>query len=82
MRCQGRAMIVLYIMFYRCTQMATSTVFYHDMRLQTDRMRISNHIRYVRARDEKGKGRRWRARGDLGVMWGDVGKLDTHTQTD
>lgn len=27
MRCQGRAMIVLYIMFYRCTQMAT-TVFY------------------------------------------------------
>ena len=29
-------------------------------------MRISNHIRYVRARDEKGKGRRWRARGDVG----------------
>ena len=29
-------------------------------------MRISNHIRYVRARDEKGKGRRWRARGGVG----------------
>ena len=28
-------MIVLYIMFYRCTQMAT-TVFVTNMRLQTD----------------------------------------------
>ena len=29
-------------------------------------MRISNHKRYVRARDEKGKGRRWRTRGGVG----------------
>jgi len=37
-----------------------------NMRLQTDENPISNHNRYVRARDETGKGRRWRARGGVG----------------